>query len=381
MQEDFPMEIDLIEPRKSWPNQQQINESFGVHYKISTELKSFSNAECLGALFQPKFWKAFLKTFNLRESIRSGVVQAKFTPLMQGYEVICFHNLSTPVLWLHQFVPAGKKVIYSFWGSDLFRNNWLFHLETQAEALKNAHHIIVHSKEMRLIAMAKYGWQYEDKITALVSTDIAKALEKYLHNTKDASVYLTSFKQKHKIPQQDTVVVIGHSAHEIDNHLYIIPQVALLDKAMLSECTFVLPMTYGREEDYFNEVKKACDAAQIKYLILQEFLSEEEIMELRYASEILIRLSKYDAFSLSLCETLAAGNMAIVATWLPYGAFRSAELFYREVDRFENLPGILEEVLKNKEKYRQLCNGNGKKIRDLYLQQDTIAHLAKIYLS
>ena len=381
MQEDYPLHIDLIEPRKEWRNQELINASFVTHHKISTELKSYSKAQQLSSIFKSKFWKTFLQTFNTRESVRSGVVQANFTPLMQGYDVICFHNLSTPVLWLHQFVPAGKKLVYSFWGSDLFRNNWLFHLETQAEALKKAQHIIVHSMEMRLIAMAKYGWQYENKITALVSTDIAKALEKYSDNDQLRDKYLFSFKQRHNIASEDTLVTIGHSAHEIDNHLFILQQIARLDKQVLNKCTFILPMTYGIEADYFNEVEAACKAANIKYIILNQFLEDDEMMELRYASEILIRLSKYDAFSLSLCETLAAGNIAIVATWLPYGALRSAAVFYKEINAFEKLPQMLCDVLENKEKYKQDSRNNGKKISDIYRQQNTIATLAKIYMS
>ena len=48
MQKDYPVQIDLIEPRKEWRNQQQINESFAVHHKISTEIKAFSKAALLG---------------------------------------------------------------------------------------------------------------------------------------------------------------------------------------------------------------------------------------------------------------------------------------------------------------------------------------------
>ena len=382
MQKDYPVQIDLIEPRKEWKNQQQINESFAVHHKISTEIKSFSKAALLGAVFKLKFWQSFFHQFNLRESIRSGAVQAKFTPLMQQYDVICFHYLSTPVLWLHQFVPAGKKIIYSFWGSDLFRNNWLYDHALQSDALKKAHHIIVHSMEMRLIAFAKFGWQLEGKISALVSTDIAKALEKYTGNTHAAAAgCLASFKQKHNIPLQDTVIVIGHSAHDIDNHLHIIPQLATLDKEYLDHCTFVLPMTYGIEANYFREVEKALQAQKIKYIILSNFLNEEEMLELRYASEILVRLSKYDAFSLSLCETLAAGNIAIVATWLPYGALRSSGVYYKEVDAFYKLPAMLKKVLQHKKEYQQQCLDNGKKISELYSQQNAIEKLAKIYMS
>jgi len=381
MQERFPMEIDLIEPRKEWKNQQQINESFRVHHKINTEIKSFSKAALMGAVLKRKFWETLFQNFSLRESIRSGAVQAKFTPLMRQYDVICFHYLSTPVLWLHRFVPAGKKIIYSFWGSDLFRNNWLYDHALQSKALAKAHHIIVHSMEMRLIALAKYGWQYENKIATLVSTDIATALEKYVHNTNDAAGYLMSFKQKHKIPLQDTVVVIGHSAHDIDNHLYIIPYLAKLDKELLEHCTFVFPMTYGIEEDYFREVEHTIASHQIKYIILSSFLNDADMMELRYASEILVRLSKYDAFSLSLCETLAAGNIAIVATWLPYGVLRSASVFYKEVNTFCNLPAMLKNVILNKKEYQKQCKDNGKKISEIYRQQNTIEKLAKIYMS
>ncbi|HRB24248.1 MAG TPA: hypothetical protein PLZ18_10780, partial [Ferruginibacter sp.] len=53
MQERFPMEIELIEPRGEWRNQQQINESFTAHHKIRFDLKKFSKTEVLKAIFKP----------------------------------------------------------------------------------------------------------------------------------------------------------------------------------------------------------------------------------------------------------------------------------------------------------------------------------------
>jgi len=379
MQERFPMEIELIEPRAEWRNQQLINDSFTVHHKIRFDLKKFTKVEIFKAIVKPGFWFSFLKSFKLKDSIRYALLLAQLQPIVAKANVVCFHNLSNHILQLLQFIPENKKLVLSFWGSDLFRNNIDYSYAIQAKALQKASNIIVHSPEMRLIALSKFGWQFEEKIEPILSTDFSVALQMYIDNKKYAHKYLSSFKRKHNIPENKTVVVVGHSAHDIDNHLLIIPQLAKLGMAVKEKCSFVFPMTYGNVNNYINEVKASCQMHGLPHIILDEFMSNEDAVELKFASEILVRLSKCDAFSLSLCETLAAGNIVIAATWLPYGNLRAFDVFYKEISNFENLPHTLTELLTHKEKYRQLCGDNGQKILDFYHSQNSIEQLANIY--
>ena len=381
MQENYPMEIDLVEPRKEWRNQALIDASFNAHHKLRFDLKLFSKTEWVRSILLPAFWKYFLTTFNLKESVRVALVDQQLKPLQQQADVICFHNLSNHILWLLKFIPQNKKLVLSFWGSDLFLNNINYSYAIQSKALQRASHIIVHTPEMRLIALSKFGWQYEPKITALLSTDFSEALQNYIDGKEQAAMHLASFKHKYNIPSKDTVVVIGHSAHELDNHLQIIPQLTKLDPSLKESCTFVFPMTYGNVGNYTETVKECCREQGIKHLFLEEFLSDEDAIELKFASEILVRLSKCDAFSLSLCETLAAGNLVIAASWLPYGNLRAYHVFYKEMNAFDLLPGVLTELLKNKESYKQQCAGNGQKILNFYADQNSIEKLAKIYLN
>ena len=113
---------------------------------------------------------------------------------------------------------------------------------------------------------------------------------------------------------------------------------------------YSFPMTYGNVENYTANVIACCKKHGIHFLILDEFMSNTDAQELKFASEILVRMSKCDAFSLSLCETLAAGNIVIAASWLPYGNLRAFDVFYKEINDFENLPKILSEVIAHKEK-------------------------------
>ena len=379
MQERFPMEIELIEPRGEWRNQQQINDSFTAHHKIRFDLKKFSKTEVLKAIFKPGFWIGYLKSFNLKESIRYALLQAQLHPIIDKAAVICFHNLSNQILKLLYFIPENKKSVLSFWGSDLFLNNIDYSYAIQAKALKRASSIIVHSPEMRLIALAKFGWQFEDKIIPLLSTDFSEELQKYIDNKENYALFVASFKQKHNIPENKTIVVVGHSAHDIDNHLCIIPQLGKLDPLIREACFFIFPMTYGNVENYTANVIACCKKHGIHFLIFDEFMSNTDAEELKFASEILVRLSKCDAFSLSLCETLAAGNIVIAASWLPYGNLRAFDVFYKEINDFENLPRTLTEVVAHKEKYRKLSRDNGKKILEFNDAQNSIEKLAKIY--
>lgn len=379
MQEHYPFEIELIEPRKEWKNQELIDASFAAHHKIRFDLKLFSKAEMLKAAMNPGFWKYFFQNLNIKEAIRSVLVNKQLSPLVQKADVVCFHNLSNHILWLLRFIPAHKKLVLSFWGSDLFLNNINYTYSIQSKALERASHIIVHTPEMRLIALSKFGWHLDQKITAVLSTDFSEALKTYVLNSNHSGAYLSAFKAKHQIPEKNTVVVIGHSAHELDNHMLIIPQLAELDDAVKNACSFVFPMTYGNVGNYLSEVKAACQKHQINFIILDEFMSKQEAEQLKFASEILVRLSKCDAFSLSLCETLAAGNCVISASWLPYGNLRVFDVFYKEINDFNLLSTVLTDMIVQKENYRQRCAGNGNKILQFYEAQNSMHRLANIY--
>ena len=74
MQENYPMEIDLVEPRKEWRNQALIDASFNAHHKLRFDLKLFSKSEWVRCILLPAFWKYFLTTFNLNESVRVAIV-------------------------------------------------------------------------------------------------------------------------------------------------------------------------------------------------------------------------------------------------------------------------------------------------------------------
>ena len=46
---------------------------------------------------------------------------------------------------------------------------------------------------MRLIALAKFGWQFEDKIIPLLSTDFSEELQKYIDNKENYALFVASF--------------------------------------------------------------------------------------------------------------------------------------------------------------------------------------------
>jgi glycosyltransferase involved in cell wall biosynthesis len=140
----------------------------------------------------------------------------------------------------------------------------------------------------------------------------------------------------------------------------------------------ILPMTYGAEPGYLDAVEEACRLGNLRYTILRNFLSQEEMVGLRYATDILVRLSRFDAFSLSLCESLCAGTVVISATWLPYGYLRAAGIHFRELSAITDLTHVLPRVLDNLPEERDRCRDNPAKIMHLFEGMHPARSLAEL---
>src|SRR5690606_20863873 len=96
----------------------------------------------------------------------------------------------------------------------------------------------------------------------------------------------------------------------------------------------------------------------VEGIVLEDFLSEDQMSQLRLATDILVYAPVSDAFSASVSQSLAAGNVVIVGAWLPYKTRQRAGFYYHEIDQV-SLAGIaLESVIENLPFEREKCEKN-----------------------
>lgn len=265
----------------------------------------------------------------------------------QNYQIFHFHFCTLENLKYLYFLPEDSKSICSFWGSDLLRATGVSNVFYVELALRKASIITVQTRELAEILFCKYSRDFTQKTQCLpftISTEIYESIDKHKLDYK----IIEEFKIKYNIPLDKKVIVISHNAFKENNHIEVLKELKKLPHSIKKEITIVLPLSYGRNDKYVEELK-AILIEDIKIILIYEYLDSKEIALLRLSTNIMIQMPISDALSGTMTEVLYAGNKVIAGSWLPYGLLRRNGIVFSEIDNFSDLVPAIVEVLNSTE--------------------------------
>jgi len=147
------------------------------------------------------------------------------------------------------------------------------------------------------------------------------------------------------ISTEKITICIGYGGSKSQNHLRVLEQIKMMPPDIKEKIIVMLPMTYGSTEKYITQVEVAAKEAGVKFIIFKEYMQHEIIAQLRLATDIFINAQTSDGLSGSVLETLYAGALLLNASWLHYVEYDIWGLKYSTFSRFEDLPGLLADVI------------------------------------
>lgn len=372
--------VDLFELRPQDQIKKAAYSAFNNVLDLSLKITDYSKAELYAAAKSDYFFKKLLSGNSVKDALRAAVLYRKFKPVISSYDVVHICFITSTVFSFFDAIKSAKRLVITWWGSDLMHNNHDYNYSSQALLVDIADRVTVHQREMKEVFLAKFGRDKLNKVQELLFASDTAYMQKYVDAIPLKENYINSFKLRHNIPAHKRIVVVGHTAHTTDNHLPVLASIAPYSKEVANDVCFVFPMTYGvDDEGHFDAVQKACDDMGAQCVILKEFLTNEEMFELRMASELLLRLSNFDAFSLSLCETLAAGNMVVTGTWLPYGKLRGNGVYFEEVYEIQGVGKRFIDIIRNFDGYMQRCKPNPDELMAVFHGENAAQKLYNIY--
>lgn len=380
LRRQYDAHVDLLELRGIDKVRKPAFSGFNNVLDISLAIKDYPKSFILRSVFSGYFIKKILSAGNIKSAIRLAVLQRRMLPEIKKYDVISVQFITPELFDLFDAIASAKKICVTFWGSDLFQNNRDFNILTQSRLIRIASAVTVHHKEMQDIFLSKFGREYENITHAVLPVSDKDHLQIFGAEAPRREQHIARFKHRHNIASHKRIVVVGHSAHALDNHISIATALLSFKDELYDRICFVLPMTYGaHNEQYYDEVEAAYKQLGCQRIILRQFLTNEEMLELRLASEVLIRLSKMDAFSWSLCETLCAGNVVIAGAWLPYGKLRGNGVIMQEVYEIEDVGEKLLDVLDNYDEYKKGCDNNPVNTKNVFVKENAVEKFYKIF--
>ena len=292
-----------------------------------------------------KKYKNFLKVFNAQ------IEQIKLIKKAGPFDLINLHYVDsddmiyTPVLKK----LTKSKLIFSYWGSDLFRagDRQLFFRGIFARC---ADYITFDNKDLQIKFKKVYKWANqvpaEVILFGLPVLDIIK--EKYKNQL------LPDIRKKWNIPNDKIVVAVGYNGHPQQQHIKILKTIGKMDETDRKRIVLLIQMTYGGSKEYRRKVLVEAKKTGCEYRVICQFLSDDEIADLRIMTDIYINAQTTDAFSGSVCENLFAGTKLLNARWLRYQEFKEHYFKYWEFNKIEEIGKLIKTVMEQKAD----CSGN-----------------------
>lgn len=307
--------------------------------------------------------------FDIRHKIRI------FCHLIKRYDLINFQGVFNPdyAEIARLCSMFSKKFVIFFWGSDLLRTNIpnkkIYH------ALKSASSIMISTDSMLDKFHDLYGYKFEKKIKR---TNYGSNVIELLHDSKFDDF---SIRNKYGIKEDSIIIAIGYNRMTEQQHLNILDAfkgVLLNDERSIH---FILRMTYGNgDKSYIDEVRECLINLKCDFTIFQDYLTDEEIAEITYITDVFIQGQTTDARSASMCEHLYSKCLVINPSWLCYPDICQVA-YYLNYNSFDELKNILLNTLTKKENsayFSQLTN-NAESIYNICSWKTHVSEWRDIY--
>lgn len=252
----------------------------------------------------------------------------------------------------------SKKVLLSFWGSDLLRQRKSSLLVRCAIRCSSA--ITLTTDEMYDRFSALYGYRYIKKIrrTKFGSNGIS-----FISRIANKDLLY----RKYGIDKNKVLVSIGYNGFKEQQHLKVLNEIYKLSLEDRKRIHLIIRVTYGnKDKEYMNQIKRAVEQTKCTNHIFEEYLSDDEVAEITAITDVFIHAQTTDARSASMCEHLYANCVVINPSWIKYPDFEN-NLFYLKFEDFDELRLIISNNLLKKEEsiYRKELIKNTKLVYEL----------------
>jgi hypothetical protein len=252
------------------------------------------------------------------------------------------------------YIPQTTKLVGSFWGSDVMRKSGIentFYLE---KLLDRVDLFTSNSLEMREMILSKLGRHYFPKFR-LTLYSLLYRLYAEIDNTKDISAVRHNFITSLGMDPNKKTLVVGHNGSRYNNHVPVLQVLKESDLIDLKDYNVILPITYFPDgPSYKSEIIEAVQDIP-NHCVLENLLFGKDLAALRLSTDFLIHALQSDAMSATLIESIYAGAIPIVGSWLPYGNFERYGIPLIKVDDFSEIP---DKIVSHTYKHSQVTKDN-----------------------
>ena len=257
------------------------------------------------------------------------------------YDIINIHFANRYMSYVYKYLRAmSNNIVMSPWGSDIMR------------------------RPKKNLEQLSYLYQKADYVTIPAESEFGKLMTQKLKvNPKKmlsygiwgSDVVDFAIKNGNAISQEDAkvhfglenryVITCGYNKQEAQQHKAIIQAIDQVRDKLPNNLTLLFPMSYGgwtTTDKYGEEIKEECEKRNLHAVFITDYLSVEELYQLRKATDMFIHVQTSDAGARSVYEYILCNKKIINGSWIRYKGLEKYEpLFYFPVDKLENLGEVI----------------------------------------
>lgn len=254
-----------------------------------------------------------------------------------------------------------NRIIVNYWGSDFYRTTPVIE-KYQRILLEDTDQVIVPVEDMKDQVLKKYPFLLDRVNVVAFRSPVMSALfyEESISENISKSIPLNHDK---------IIVMCGYSGSPEQQHSMMIQALNNSSKELQSRIFVVFMMTYGLTQEYKSYLARCLEDVDFEYIILQEYLSDMQVVYLRQNTDIFVYAETTDAYSATVQENLYCGVVCLVGSWLRYRKLEEREIFMCRFDDQTSLQIELEKIIlnlplfkkrsaKNKQIMKVVWNGN-----------------------
>lgn len=256
------------------------------------------------------------------------------------YDSVHIHYLRPElVAVLNGLKKISKSLILSPWGSDVLR------VKTYA-----IHNLRKLAKAADIIT-APLGSRFESDVKKILNISDEKLYDLgFGLTTVDAMLKftgLTTEDAKKKLGiDNNYAIAIGYNASRGQHHMDVIRQILLIKNQLPENYILLLPFSYGGDAEYMVLVENLLKNHQLNYKLFKSYMSNEEVVYLRYATDLFIHAQDTDADSGTIREYLLSRKKIINPTWISYPHHEKYGSPFYAYSKFEELSNTILNALK-----------------------------------
>ncbi len=276
----------------------------------------------------------YLNYWNLLLSLKEMVKVCKKRNIV--YDICQIHYLL--FFYIHvisDLKTVSKKIVLTPWGSDVLR------------APKNKLNDLRKLVRLSDIVTTQQGSRFEQDVKRLLNVpqnklyDLTFGVKSIDEILERQSVTPQEAKKALGIATDSYTIVIGYNANLGHNHLKVIDKLATIKERLPHNYLLVFPLTYGGSPEYKAQIKSSLESYHFHFLILEKYMSNIDIVNLRVATDLFIHAQTTDANSGTIAEYLLCQKKIINPTWITYPHHEIYGSPFYFFSSFDELPDVV----------------------------------------